>query len=107
MFKSKILSHMMQFNEMVCMDLKEIVHGKTWLFHLIDSLAKYSVARVVDTKAQEVIVQHIFTMWICYFGRPGRFMSDNGGEFANSKCFGRNGRAARHCCYYTTSIFPI
>ena len=72
-----------KFNETVCMDLKEFIHNKLWILHIIDSSTRYSAARMISTKAKEVVVQNIFMMWICYFGRPKRIMSDNGGEFSN------------------------
>lgn len=72
-----------KFNETVCMDLKEFTHNKLWILHLIDYSTRYSAARMISTKAKEVVVKNIFMMWICYFGRPKRIMSDNGGEFSN------------------------
>lgn len=49
-----------RFNQVVCMDLKEFVHSKSWIFHLIDASARYSVACLVSTKHREVILQKIF-----------------------------------------------
>ena len=72
-----------KFNETVCMDLKEYVHNQSWILHLIDSATRYSTARIVTTKKQEVIIQAIYESWIVYFGPPVQFLSDNGGEFSN------------------------
>jgi hypothetical protein len=72
-----------RFNEVVCMDLKEFEHNKTWILHIIDSATRYSAACLINTKKKDVIVARIFQTWICYFGAPKKFLTDNGGEFAN------------------------
>ena len=72
-----------QFNDTVCMDLKEFEHLKIWILHLIDASSRYTAACLINTKKKEVVVAAIFRIWIMYFGCPRRFMSDNGGEFAN------------------------
>ena len=72
-----------KFNETVCMDLKEYVHNQSWILHLIDCATRYSTAKIVTTKKQEVIIQAIYESWIVYFGPPVQFLSDNGGEFSN------------------------
>ena len=71
------------FNQVVCMDLKEHVHNQSWMLHLIDAATRYSVACIIDTKEQDEIIQKIFLHWIALFGAPGKFLSDNGGEFDN------------------------
>lgn len=71
------------FNQVVCMDLKEHVHNKSWVLHLIDAFSRYSAACIVTSKTQEEIMNKIFLMWIAYFGAPHSFLSDNGGEFSN------------------------
>ncbi len=35
------------FNDVVCMDLKEHIHNKTWILHIIDSVTKYSAACLI------------------------------------------------------------
>ena len=72
-----------KFNEVVCMDLKEFKHLEVWILHLIDASCKYSAACLIKSKQKNVIVAAIFRMWIAYFGCPKKFLSDNGGEFAN------------------------
>ena len=72
-----------EFNQVVCMDLKEVVHNKSWFLHLIDSFSGYSAARIVYSKKKEEIIEKIFESWIAYFGCPQMFLSDNGGEFNN------------------------
>ena len=71
------------FNQVVCMDLKEVEHNKTWFLHLIDSVTRHSQACLVHTKHQDEIIRQIYRIWISYFGCPKKFLSDNGGEFAN------------------------
>ena len=70
------------FNQVVCLDLKE-VKPKCWILHMIDSMVKYSAARIIKSKHKDVVIKKIFEMWISYFGTPGKLMSDNGGEFLN------------------------
>ena len=50
---------------------------------VIDASTRYSAARLVSSIRKEEIVRKIFAMWISYFGKPARLMSDNGGEFSN------------------------
>ena len=69
------------FNEVVAMDLIEI-QGKN-ILHLIDMFSRYSAACVRNSKKQEDITEGIMKIWISYFGKPVKFLADNGGEFAN------------------------
>ena len=71
------------FNQVVCMDLKEIEKGKLWFLHMIDAATRYTVATIVQSKRKEVIVEKIFSSWIAYFGAPKKLHSDCGGEFTN------------------------
>ena len=73
------------FNQVVCMDLKEIEHTKLWILHLLDAATRYSGASLIRSKRAEVIINNVFQHWIRYFGRPTKFLSDNGGEFANEQ----------------------
>ena len=50
---------------------------------MIDAATRYSIAGIVRSKNAKEIVGLVFDMWIMYFGAPGTFMSDNGGEFSN------------------------
>ena len=72
-----------RFNDCVCMDLKELVHGQSWIILLIDSATRYCAARIIHSKRQDVIIQAVFMCWVSYFGPPNQFLSDNGGEFSN------------------------
>ena len=73
------------FNDVVCMDLKEHIHNKSWILHMIDSATKYSAACLISSKHQDVIVHCIYVNWICHFGSPRKFLTDNGGEFSNER----------------------
>ena len=73
------------FNKVVCMDLKEHIHHKTWLLHIIDSATKYLAACLISSKHQDVIISSIFRIWFSYFGFPRKFLTDNGGEFSNDR----------------------
>ena len=50
---------------------------------MIDALTRYTSSAFVKSKQAEVIVDTIFKHWISLFGTPGKFLSDNGGEFGN------------------------
>lgn len=71
------------FNQVVSMDLKEHVHNKSWIFHMIDTATRYSAACLVYSKKPNEIISKIFSIWITYFGCPRKFLSDCGGEFSN------------------------
>ena len=77
------LPHATKFNETVAMDLK-FYDGKI-ILHLIDHLTRFSTAIIVKFKESEEIIAGIFRSWIHIFGPPGKFLTDNGGEFANEK----------------------
>ena len=66
-----------KFNQVVCLDLKEYVHNKVWILHMIDAATRYSQARLITTKRKEEIDKKIFEMWISFFGVPGTLMLDN------------------------------
>ena len=68
------------FNQVVCMDLKEVEHNKTWFLHFIDSVTRYSQACLVHKKHQDQIIRQIYWTWISYFGCSKTFLSDSGGE---------------------------
>ena len=73
-----------QFNEVVAMDLKVFKTGLYFL-HLIDHATRYSQGVVIRDKRKETIVQGLITNWVQLFGAPGKFLSDNGGEFFNEE----------------------
>ena len=73
------------FNEAVAMDLKvwDFKHG-VYILYLIDIATRYTKARVIYSKTQDVIVENVISMWIAEGpGSPSKFLSDNGGEFSN------------------------
>ena len=70
------------FNECVAMDLV-MIDGQ-YILHLIDTFTRFSVACVRRTKTQDTITDAIMKTWISYFGKPAKFIADNGGEFSNA-----------------------
>ena len=52
------------FNQVVCMDLKEVEHNKTWFLHLIDSVTKNSQACLIHTKHQDKIIRQTYQIWM-------------------------------------------
>ena len=46
---------------------------------------KISNAAVIRSKRKEIIINQLFRIWISMFGTPGKFLSDNSGEFANQE----------------------
>lgn len=70
------------FNEVVAMDLKVYSSG-IYFLHMIDHATRYSQAVIIHNKKKETIVQGLITNWVQLFGAPGKFLSDNGGEFVN------------------------
>ena len=63
------------------MDLK-FYNGKI-LLHIIDHASRLSSGSRVSSKDPVVIIKSIFKNWIAVYGRPYKFLSDNGGEFMN------------------------
>ena len=75
-----------EFNECVSMDLKSFMYrGKQiMLLNMIDQATRFCTGVVITSKNKEYIIEKIFEIWIRPFGRPRKFLSDNGGEFINS-----------------------
>ena len=71
------------FQECIAMDLK--FYKERILLHLIDHATRLSVSSFVRSKEPKVILKAIFKSWIQIYGAPEKFLTDNGGEFANSK----------------------
>ena len=72
-----------KFNHVVALDLKEHIHNKVWILHLIDLFTRYSAACLISDKKASTIVSNVCNIWITRFGAPTKFLSDNGGEFSN------------------------
>ena len=71
-----------EFNEMVGMDLKQ--YDSKIILHLVDLCTRLSAACFIPNKKPSTIVNAIFKIWIAIYGSPIKFLSDNGGEFANT-----------------------
>ena len=72
-----------EFLETVAMDLK-FYHGKI-ILHLIDHCTRLSASTLIPNKNPETIVKAIFKIWISVYGTTKSFLTDNGGEFANTQ----------------------
>ncbi|PIK35546.1 hypothetical protein BSL78_27628 [Apostichopus japonicus] len=74
-----------EFNEVVALDLKEWKSG-IYFLHIIDVATRFSVAGVIRHKTPKVIIEKVMKLWIgSGMGAPKKFLSDNGGEFANEE----------------------
>ena len=73
------------FNETVALDLKIYENNSIYFIHVIDHATRFSAASIIRSKKSEVVVNAFFKIWISIFGTPGKVLSDNGGEFANSE----------------------
>ena len=70
------------FLETVAMDLKH--YKSKILLHIVDHSSRLSASIIIPNKQPEPIIKYIFKSWISAFGSPAEFLTDNGGEFANS-----------------------
>ena len=70
------------FQETVAMDLK-FCHGKI-LLHLIDQCTQLSASCTIPNKNPDTVIKAIFKIWISVYGSAEKFLTDNGGDFANS-----------------------
>ena len=71
-----------RFQECVAMDLK-FYKGKI-LLHLIDHATRLSASTTIPSKEPKHVINAILKHWIQIYGAPDKFLSDNGGEFANN-----------------------
>ena len=72
-----------EFNDVVAMDLK--MYDGSIILHLIDLCTRLSAATIIPNKKSQTVVKAIFRIWISVYGAPVKFLSDNGGEFANAE----------------------
>ena len=71
-----------QFQETFAMDLKQ--HNRMILIHLIDLATHLLAAAVIPNKNRETIIKKVLEIWISVYGKPKKFLTDNGGEFVNA-----------------------
>ena len=71
------------FQETVTMDLK--FYQQNILLHLIDHCTHLSASMVIPNKNPDTIIKGIFSIWISVYDLAQKFLTDNGGEFANTK----------------------
>ena len=72
-----------EFQETVAIDLK--FHSGKILLHLVNHSTRLSVSSFIPNKNPDTILTYIFELWISVYGASKKFLTDNGGEFANSK----------------------
>ena len=72
-----------EFQETIAMDLK--FYNDKILLHLVNQSTRLSASSFIPNKNPDRILTHIFKIWISVYGAPEKFLTDNGGEFANSK----------------------
>ena len=68
-----------EFQETVGMDLK--FYDSKILPHLVGNCTRLSASH----KNPDTILTYIFKIWISVYGAPEKFLTDDGGEFANAK----------------------
>ena len=77
-----------ELNQRVHMDLfgplKTSSQGKKFVLCLTDAFTKYAVMVAIDNKEAPTVAKSIFENWVCKFGTPLEFVSDNGREFCNN-----------------------
>ena len=71
------------FLECVGMDLKFYLGNI--LLHCVDHVTRLSMSVRISSKHPHVILTALFKHFIGVWGTPQKFLSDNGGEFANSQ----------------------
>ena len=71
------------FLECVGMDLK--FYEGNILLHCVDHATRLSMSVRISSKEPRVILTALFKHFIGVWGTPQKFLSDNGGEFANSQ----------------------
>ena len=72
-----------EFQETVAMDLK--FYNSKILLHLVDHCTRLSASSFILNKNPNTILTFIFKIWVSVYGAPERFLTANGGEFANAK----------------------
>ena len=50
---------------------------------MIDYATRLSASAVITSKKPDIIISKTSQLWISVYGLPEKFLSDNGGEFAN------------------------
>ncbi len=74
-------------NQRVDIDLMGLLrtssHGNKYVLCMIDAVTKYAEIVVIPDKSALVVARVLSEKWICSFGCPVEFTSDNGKEFCN------------------------
>jgi hypothetical protein len=64
--------------------LKTSSEGKKYVLCITDAFTKYAEMLAIDNKEAPTVAKAIFEKWVCRFGTPLEFVSDNGREFCNN-----------------------
>ena len=72
-----------RFNQCVAMDLKKF--GKVWVLHMICHATRLIAGAVIRNKYPMLVIKGVMQHWVCIYGAPDVFLSDNGGEFSNEE----------------------
>jgi len=72
-----------EFQQTVAMDLK--FFNNKIILHIIDLCTRLSAAAIIPSKNKETIIKEVFKIWIAVYGKPEKFLLDNGGEWANDE----------------------
>ena len=88
--KPPLLTSMPQctsLNQRVAIDLmgplRTSTQGKNYILCMTDAFTKYAEVCAIPNKEAPTVARAIFERWICRFGCPLEFTSDNGKEFCN------------------------
>jgi hypothetical protein len=97
-----LLAQCAELNQRVHMNLfgplKVSNQDKKLVLCLTDAFTKYVVRVAIDNKEASTVANPIFKQWICKFGTPLEFVSDNSREFCNNL-------AKKIVCYTTDQAF--
>ena len=72
-----------KFQECVAMDLK--FYAGHILLHLVDHETRLSASCVLPNKKPDTIISAVLRIWISVYGSCEKFLTGNGGEFANEE----------------------
>jgi hypothetical protein len=71
-------------NDTVSMDLKILKNGN-YILYMIDVFSRFTVAKIINRKKPEQVIDTLMEKWVSVFGTPSKFITDNGGEFSNEE----------------------
>ena len=72
-----------EFNQVVCMDLKQ--WENKWILHMIDMYTRYTISVFLDRKLATGVIDAVMMNWVGLFGVMNGVLTDNGGEFTSEE----------------------